>query len=216
MSRKAESARPQIVGVIASVADLQRALRMTTPPDFFELRLDALANLQPASAAKLRAPIIATARRAREGAVQNLSAPERRCLLARFAEIADYVDIELRSRRSYPALQNHRKILSFHDFQQTPPLSDLRRKLHIARASGAEIFKVATRVDDESQLERLLQFFDEAARVIPIAAMGIGALGRKSRIELARRGSILNYGYITRPQASGQLSVTELRRLLRR
>ena len=214
--RKAESARPQIVAVIGSRADLDGALRMRTPPDLFELRLDALPNLEHAVAAKLRAPFIATARHPREGGARNLSGRERRALLMRFGASAKYVDTELRSLRWYAGLQQFRSIVSFHDFERTPPLPILRQKLTQARGADAAVFKIATRVDNESQLERLLQFFDEALRVMPVAAMGTGALGRDSRIELARRGSILNYGYITRPQAAGQLSVTELRRLLRR
>ena len=37
--------RPQVVGVIASGADLKRAMRMRRPPDLFELRLDHLADM---------------------------------------------------------------------------------------------------------------------------------------------------------------------------
>ena len=108
------------------------------------------------------------------------------------------------------------KIISLHDLQVTPSLAILRTKLERATAAGADIFKVATRVTHRAELDRLLRFFDEASPIMPIAAMGIGRLGRESRIELARRGSVLNYGYISRPQAPGQLSVAELHRLMGR
>lgn len=191
-------------------------MRITTPPDFFELRLDALPDIDENTAAALAAPIIATARHPAEGGAQNLPANQRRALLERFADVAEYVDIELRSAQSFRSLLHRRKIISSHDFEGTPSLSSLREKLGAARALGADVFKIATRVDEAGQLTRLIRFFDEASPLMPISAMGIGALGRKSRIELARRGSVLNYGCITAAQAPGQLSVAELRRLLGR
>ena len=45
MARRSTKRRPRIVGVIASRADLERAVRMRRPPDLFELRLDRLAGM---------------------------------------------------------------------------------------------------------------------------------------------------------------------------
>ena len=42
MARRSTKRRPRVVGVIASRADLERAVRMRRPPDLFELRLDRL------------------------------------------------------------------------------------------------------------------------------------------------------------------------------
>jgi len=46
-ARRATAWRPRyrVVGVIASPADLNRAMRMRTPPDLFEVRLDCLAKI---------------------------------------------------------------------------------------------------------------------------------------------------------------------------
>ena len=77
MARRSTKRRPRIVGVIASRADLERAVRMRRPPDLFELRLDRLAgmadqveNMLP----KLRTPLIITARHPHEGGAGKLSA----------------------------------------------------------------------------------------------------------------------------------------------
>src|SRR5215467_11746257 len=62
--------RPRLVGVIASRADLDRAVRMCEPPDLFELRLDCLAGVIDQLERKisgLRAPLIITARHPQEG-----------------------------------------------------------------------------------------------------------------------------------------------------
>ena len=198
---------------------------MRRPPDFFEVRLDALAPVADEiekTIAKLGAPLILTARHPAEGGANSLRASARRNLLERFLPHAAYVDVELRARRECAVVLDSAKsrrvrtILSFHDFGRTPSTTVLLDKASAAIANGADLFKLATRVDNEAQLARLLAFVERAQREIPIAAMGIGRLGRAARLELLRRGSALNYGYLTAPQAEGQLSVSELQRLLGR
>jgi 3-dehydroquinate dehydratase-1 len=208
----------KIVAVIFSRADLDRALRMRRPPDFFELRLDRLVG---AAIAKLPAPLIITARDPREGGTNNLSAPRRRALLLEFLPRANYVDVELRSARALQsvlgAAARHKiaTIISFHDFEATPSAARLDEIADRARSLGAAIVKVATRTDTPTQLDRLLDFFDRQRRAADVVAMGIGRLGRASRLELLKRGCRLNYAHLGSLAASGQLSVPELRRVRR-
>jgi 3-dehydroquinate dehydratase I len=213
--------RQKIVGVILSRPDLQRALRMRRPPDLFELRLDRLINCldeMKDAVGPLPAPLIVTVRDPREGGANNLSAIRRRALLFEFLLEADYVDVELHSARALrPVLQTAADkkiatIISFHDLRATPPLSQLEKIAERARSLGASIVKVATRTDTRPQLDTLLDFFDRQSATSDLAAMGIGRLGRIARLELARRGSTLNYGHLGLPAAAGQLSVQELRR----
>lgn len=220
---KAESSTPRVVGVVASMADLAAASRAKPAPDMFELRLDHFARALSAleqNARTLRAPLLITARHPREGGANNLPAAARRHFLTRFLPIARYVDLELRSVRyageiiAAARAANVGIVISFHDLAGTPSRTTLLRKLEAARAVG-DLFKVATRVDSKGDLAELLAFFDRAAAEFPTAAMGMGRLGRASRIELAGRGSALNYGYLTTQGVRGQLSVMELRAVLR-
>src|SRR5262249_37076903 len=99
-SRATRLSRSRVVGVIASRADLNCAMRMHRPPDVFEVRLDSLARVVPGwenKLARLRAPLIVTARHPHEGGTNKLSLRERRDLLTRCLHYATYVDIELRS-----------------------------------------------------------------------------------------------------------------------
>ena len=213
---------PQIVGVIFSRADFQRALRMRNPPDLFELRLDrlnaCLDEIQP-DVARLPAPLIITARDPREGGADGLSARRRRELLLEFVSRADYIDIELRAMRSFQAVLKSaaaagtRKIISFHDFKSTPSAARLDEIAANASTSGADVVKIATRTDTESQMRTLLDFYDRHRRQSPVAAMGIGKFGRASRLELARRGAPLNYAHLGSASVPGQLSVRDLRRV---
>jgi len=213
----------QIVGVIFSRGDFQRALRMRNPPDLFELRLDALVGSIETlrkSVEKLSAPLIVTARHPREGGENQLSSRERRDLLLAFLPATAWLDVELRSARALAAVwraaaaNNTRTIVSFHDFQGTPSASRLDEIARTAQSLGPDIIKIATRTDTPAELRRLVDFFERQGHVARVVAMGIGKLGRASRLDLARRGCALNYAHLGAAQVAGQLSIRELRRAL--
>src|SRR3954470_22595901 len=92
----------RIVGVISSAAELTAAIRMSAPPDLFEVRLDCVGSNTDLEARvrKLSAPVIITARHPAEGGMNNLTEQERRELFMRFLPLARYVDVELRSVRT--------------------------------------------------------------------------------------------------------------------
>jgi 3-dehydroquinate dehydratase-1 len=194
------------------------------PPDLLELRLDHFWGKTGAlekSLPGLRVPLIITARHPGEGGANHLSLNQRRALLARFLPHARYLDVELRSARSLRELlararkNNVGIIISFHDLESTPSVRSLEAKARAAIGRGADVFKVATRVDSPAQLQRLLDFLAGHGANIKVSAMGIGKLGLKSRRELMRGGSVLNYAHLGRRQIVGQPSLATLRRWLR-
>jgi 3-dehydroquinate dehydratase-1 len=215
--------RPRVVGVIASLADLEPALRMRRPPDLFELRLDRLANMADRLEKvlpKLHTPVIITARHPHEGGARKLRLRQRRDLLARFLNRGDYMDVELRSAAALRSLltlaekKKIRRIISFHNFKSTPSAQILAAKAREARSHGANIFKVATRTDTPMELGRLLDFITTSRVDIPLAVMGIGKLGAISRVLLARAGSVLIYASLgSATDVEGQLSLEQLRAL---
>jgi 3-dehydroquinate dehydratase I len=214
--------RPRIVGVIASRADLDRALQMRRPPDLFELRLDCLARVADqlqGTLAKLRAPLVITVRHPQEGGTRKLSLRQRRDLLTRFLNHADYLDVELRSASKLRRLlaiaesKKIRRIISFHNLKSTPSARLLAVKARQAKAQRADVFKVATRTDTPVELGRLLDFVTNSCLDIPLAVMGIGKLGAISRVLLARAGSVLIYASLCTPVAEGQPSLEQLRAL---
>src|SRR5438132_903694 len=220
-SPKTRSCRPRIAGVILTPADLRFALRLSVPPDLFELRLDHLIGHLPEledAITKLAAPLIITARHPREGGANNLSIQKRRDLLLRFLPRARYIDVELRSVNALRPLlararrKNVRCILSFHDLNTTPSVRGLHAKARAAKARDADIFKVATRTDSPDQLARLLDFFTNHDVGLAVSAMSLGKLGSKSLRELIRRGSILNYAHLRHATITGQPSLSGIRR----
>lgn len=190
--------------------------------DLVEVRLDCLlrhrallAECLPA----LRIPVLLTARHPAEGGANMLAADARRELLQQFLPWASALDVELRSiatmrvlielatRRGIPS------VLSYHNFRTTPPLSRLRSIVSAARKGGASIVKVATALRGASGFARLL-LLQAAEGRRGLATMGMGPLGRASRLALAAAGSRLNYGYLDRPQVPGQWPAERLRDLI--
>jgi 3-dehydroquinate dehydratase-1 len=223
MGHRSNKRRPQVVGVIASRADLDRALRMRSPPDLFELRLDRLAGMADQvekMLPKLCTPLIITVRHPHEGGARKLRLRDRRDLLARFLNHADYVDVELGSTSALRSLidlagkKNIRRIISFHNFKTTPSERTLAAKAREAKSQGADIFKVATRTDTPMELGRLLEFVTSSRLDLALAVMGIGKLGAISRVLLARAGSVLIYASVgATSDVEGQLSLEQLRAL---
>ncbi len=213
---------PRAVAVIFSPADLHRAAALRHPPDLFELRLDALSPVLPEAETflrKLSAPLIITARHSSEGGMNSLSPGRRRDLLLRFLPQARYVDVELRAAAELRAVLEEaetkrvHRIISVHDFYHTPGAAELKALFKTAAALKPDIFKIVTRTDTKEEMERLIHFFTENKKRLSISAMGTGAMGRETRIELARRGSALNYVHLGTHQVDGQLSLTEFRRI---
>lgn len=212
---------PSVVGTIHTPGGFPSAAQGGI--DLAEVRLDLLSRRPSVGRiSSLPVPAILTLRREDEGG--QCALPD----AARSAVYADYlnldavvaIDIEARSLRAMRRLVTQAReqcclvIASSHDFSRTPSLEALRRTASAARDAGADIVKVATRTEKPSDVARLLEFlggFD-----FPLAVMGMGPLGRASRLLFARSGSLLNYGWLHKPLVEGQWSAPEFSALLAR
>ena len=226
MARRSTKRRPRVVGVIASRADLERAVRMRRPPDLFELRLDRLAGH---GRSKWKTSYRSSAHRSssqrgiRTKAARQIAAAATAGSARSIFELTPtIIDVELRSApalRSYsrsPKTKNVRRIISFqlHNFKSTPSARILAAKARKAKSHGADIFKVATRTDTPTELGRLLEFITKNRVNVRLAVMGIGRLGAISRVLLARAGSVLIYASVgAATDVEGQLSLEQLRAL---
>ncbi len=208
-----------VVATLHCAADLGAAMELDQPSgiDYLEYRLDSIPNEMAAAQQLLRAnkiPAILTARAATEGGQGNLGLSQRKDILLKFLPAAAMVDIELASadlhRELAPLISanNLSLILSFHDFNATPELARLLALQSEAIAAGAVLFKVATHVRDAADLYALQRLLEVAE--LPLAVMGMGPLGKCSRLLLATAGSRLNYGYLSTPNAAGQWPATLL------
>jgi 3-dehydroquinate dehydratase-1 len=213
--------RPLIVGTFHDSSGLKwlggatkTALRQL---DVLEARLDALDGLKLPK--KWPLPMIATARHPGEGGIGNLAQSKRRQLLEEAIPWASAIDIELRSSKTLAPVvalahqAGSTVILSHHDFNSTPSRAVLKKLASRAAAEGADVFKVATMLREPKDLQRLIEL-QLSSPGIPVVLMGMGGAGRFSRLVLSGFGSPLCYGWLGRPQVSGQWPALRLRGLL--
>lgn len=189
--------------------------------DAVEIRVDALPR--PPSREEIAAvalPAIVTVRRLDEGGGLALDDEVRASLYHELLPAAAAVDLELRSLRSLKSVAEAARalrrlvVVSSHDFQATPTLARLRAIAARARDGGADVVKIAARTESPGDVARLLALLDEADG--PLAVMGMGPLGRASRLVFAKAGSALNYGWLDKPQVPGQWGAVEFGELLAR
>ncbi|MDP9290778.1 MAG: type I 3-dehydroquinate dehydratase [Verrucomicrobiota bacterium] len=216
------SAQPLIVGTVHSVSGFRAAHRRAkNKVDLIEARVDAFEeNTDPLPALLAsEIPVIITIRHHREGGLRKLSEKERAALFMHLLPAATAIDIELRSVRALGGViaaareKNVAVIGSHHDFQSTPSLPRLKALATAARNARCDILKVAALTKSAADLARLLEFLDAEKRM-PLSLMGMGPVGKVSRLVLGLAGSVLNYGYLDREQVTGQWPAVELRKRL--
>ena len=208
-----------MIGVIHTLGGFAEAAK--TALDAVEVRVDALPHCPSLrEVAALPVPAILTVRRPDEGGAKPVTEEEQLAFYRGLVPAVAAVDIEVRAtKRLLPVLETVRSekkalIISFHDFESTPSLARLRALSARARSEGADIVKIAAKTETPMEVARLLVLLQEAPG--PLAVMGMGALGRASRLLFAKAGSALNYGWLDRPQVPGQWSAKEFRELLAR
>jgi 3-dehydroquinate dehydratase-1 len=204
---------PQVVAAVHSPGALRCALEIQPGEvDFLEIRVDNFAD-DPATLLatlpRLRVPLIVTVRHPAEGGAHDLRYPSRRELFLQFLPYAALIDVELRSFRALADVLGAasragvKVIASVHHFHSIPQPAILQRSIREAHRSGADICKFAALADTPLALARLLSIVS-AKQPLPLSVMGMGRFGKISRLLLAQAGSVLNYGYLDRPNASGQ------------
>jgi 3-dehydroquinate dehydratase-1 len=219
---------PWLVGVVSAPAAVARFAK-TAPAsrvvDLLEVRVDLFEvpaiSSWAAAGAELEAtgtPILVTIRLAAEGGGWKRPDAERLPLFseALAAGACSWIDVEAASplARDVTALARERgakSVVSHHDFARTPPLAELERVFAACRAAGADVPKLATRVNTDEDRDALLALAAAHAGEACVIGMGPGEL----RVELPARGSRLAYGYVDAPTAPGQLSAADMDARLR-
>ena len=218
---------PRVVATVTQAEDLTfLASNPSVPCDLLEYRFDNLLAFETEAAATMMAhssPALLTVRRPDEGGVGGLTDEARLAIYHRHLGAAMLVDTEIASLKS-PAFAGFADevhttgaflIGSFHDFTAFPGRDLLADKLTEAFALGVDVAKVAVVISemrDLFSLVELVAYHQERSRTV--SAMGMGPLGKLSRLVLAKAGSCLNYGYLQTPNAPGQWSASELRKLI--
>lgn len=206
-------AAPRVVGTVSQAGTLTHL--PTRDCDIIELRLDLIGT---GAIRQLDQPAIATIRLASEGGKWTRPDADRLPLFDQALQHCTAADIELRSPlldKISALAAKHQKalIISYHDFDKTPPLAELRQVMAKAANYGT-VVKIATLTKTEDDLACLRALFHENCSAA-LCVLGMGPLGPQTRTEFPRLGSCLSYGYLDQPVAPGQVSARELMKQLR-
>jgi len=216
------------IAVTIPAETLSRALSLTRraeryEADYIEVRLDSLRRIEALEriANSTDLPVIATNRKRSEGGRFKGTEKERIEILLEAAwKGFDYVDIELSTENVRSVAREIRKagskpIISFHDFDGTPPEPQLENILEREIDTGAYICKLvcnATKIEDNCLL---LSFISKVRRRARIVCFAMGKLGIPSRILSPLYGSAFTFASIQKglESATGQLTISELRKI---
>ncbi|MEO6052832.1 MAG: type I 3-dehydroquinate dehydratase [Chthoniobacterales bacterium] len=205
-----------VVGTLHSSGGIASAGKHRKALNAVEFRADLLpAQVRSSALRKLPLPVIWTVRSVSEGGKGPENVLKRTALYDEGLDVASLIDVELASvaklKETVRSAQAHRcrLILSFHDFKATPSVARLRQTIRRAEDAGADIVKIAATVDSLAALLRLMSVFDFSNK-LPLSVMGMGRFGKVSRLLCAQAGSVLNYGWLDKPQVSGQWAAEEL------
>ncbi len=134
------------------------------------------------------------------------------------ASVSDYTDLELTAREDILKVRefmgNGKLIVSFHDFERTPPLWLLKEVYREAKRFGAHIPKIAVMANSLDDVARLLCLGNEEKGEKILIAMG--ELGSVSRIAAYAFGSVISYASLERSFAPGQIPLEEMVKLRER
>ena len=180
-----------------------------------ELRIDFIHDPDlPRLLAAADGPVIVTNRPTWEGGRFEGSEEARLALLNQAVDLgADYVDIELRAAARLPRRGRTKRIVSYHNFEETPAnLAAIHDELVKA---GADIAKVTVMANDITDNLRIFDLLKHAQ--IPTIGLCMGERGLISRILSPKFGGFLTFASAEagRESAPGQPSVRELRDLYR-
>jgi 3-dehydroquinate dehydratase/shikimate dehydrogenase len=172
-----------------------------------ELRLDFIGRSIDLTRLLRNKPcqVVITCRRKDDGGRWQKSEQERLMLLRNaIASGVDFVDLEGDIAASIPRYGNTKRIVSHHDFVQTPEnLEDLHR--HLADQE-ADIVKIATMANTFDDVLRMIELAQKAT--VPTIAICMGELGTPTRILAGRFGAPFTFASFStdRKLAPGQLN----------
>jgi len=155
----------------------------------------------------------------------TISEEERKEILITAIEAgADYVDVEIEADASFKkailktcGAKECKVILSFHNYENTPSKKELEDIIKHCFDDGADIAKIACRVNCEADAARILSLYDrENIKENQLVAIGMGEKGKITRLAAPLLGAPFTFAALTdaKKTAPGQLDVDTLKGLL--
>ena len=194
--------------------------------DILEIRVDQFKKTDPVyvkdiikKRKKIGVPLILTIRSKEEGGQRDISNELKLKIFEENIPLVNAVDIELKSPILSKVVKTAKKnkkivIVSWHNFKMTPNDKILKDILAKAKKSGAHLVKIAAKVNQQEDLNRLMRFTMEN-KSKNIITISLGEIGSISRLTFPGLGSLITYAYINKPSGLGQRTLEELQEHLR-
>ena len=213
--------------IIQQIQELQNC-------DLIELRIDFYENIHDLKQVhelllqvrqQTNLPLLLTYRSLKEGGHIQLSDQEYLSLVQTACQSGciDIVDIELESGNMLVyqlveiAHQNHVKVLmSYHDFEKTPPVMEMKERREKMEIMGADICKIAVMPFSYKDVIQLLNTTMEMSQRLtrPLVTMSMGKIGKITRIVGELVGSSITFASVGQSSAPGQLTLEDMQTLL--
>lgn len=204
--------------ICVSIAEktAERCIRALKKVDFAEIRIDKMdVELEDIKKIFSHHPkLIATCR---PGVMDDKR--RKGLLLTAIKAGAAFVDVEAEASEDYKNLiiesarsAGCKVIISYHNFEKTPQRAKLDHIIDWCFESGADIAKIACRVNSEKDNARLLGLLYETR---PVVVVGMGNKGKISRIVSPFLGSPFTYASLKvgKETAEGQINKDSLKRI---
>lgn len=212
--------------VAVGAADADEMFRLVSEASerresFVELRLDMLENPADGPAVVDRVQrslvsmlVLATCRRKEAAGEFTGSVGEQRMILeAAAAAGAQMLDVEIESAEQDPSVvaelrEKARVVLSYHNFEKTPAMGPVLKRLQRYEADVYKIAAAALKPSDNLKLLGALKGVD-----FPLVVLGMGEPGLLTRVLSPSRGAAFTFAAPdgAKGTAPGQLSASEMR-----
>jgi len=189
--------------------------------DMIELRIDQFSNLdidyiveKAKLVKKYELGMIATVRSKSEGG-SDIPDEYRIKIFESVVEYSDILDVELSSapinKKVIEIAKDEGKLslVSYHDFEKTPEAEEIQEIIDRSVQIGADIIKYAFKINSVEDIRRLMCVTAKNSHK-KLVAIGMGELGRITRVAGFFFGSVLTYTYIGRSFAPGQIEAGRL------
>ncbi|MEN3033815.1 MAG: type I 3-dehydroquinate dehydratase [Aquificaceae bacterium] len=175
--------------------------------DIIELRLDLF---EDKSYKNLSSMLISI----KENGLKSLLTPKdaHEDIYLDFLNLCDYIDIDIKFPNRISKVRELKKntalIVSYHDFEKTPPEWIIKEVHRQANRFGADIVKLAVTSNSYEDTARFLCLGKtlDGKKIL----ISMGTYGTISRIAGFLFGSEITFGYIKEPSAPGQLHLKDL------
>ena len=188
--------------------------------DLIEVRLDSLNKHDHIREIPLcsKTPLIATNKSIAFNGNFSGSEIERQKVLADAARNGfEYVDVDLATPNKLELIRRLQEtgakvIVSFHDFEQTPTMSQLNNILEEEIALGADVCKIITTARSMKDNLTTLDFVSAASMKVKLVCFAMGDLGKHSRLVSPVFGAFFTFASLNqkRKTAKGQLTIQEM------